>query len=321
MNKKNIAGMSLKGGRKDQFYLCLIEHYDDSNRYFLRSLNEAGDQSDKSGNEVITKWVQELSLEDLVVDFPLSPPSCNTCQLDCPGSLNCIDPFVLDVKKMIKKNLETDLLTNTKNPKKYEYKRNSDDEIEHGRDIFKKNSGEHIISRSFKRRLKRDYLPYWNRPLDYWVWLHCYDQLLDVFNISYDSFGTTSLSLLFRFQYLKRHLPSSLKLHESNIFIILIELLKSKIITHGHLDKHLDIKKGAGARLEIIESIEKKLDIFIYENDIEILIKNRSAYESFLLAVSGLSLHNKTNLKTPAWTKPDETNFLIPSFDYAKLEP
>jgi len=47
MDSKNVAGMSLKGGRKDNFYFCLLEHYPEKDRWFLRSLLHVKDEEGK----------------------------------------------------------------------------------------------------------------------------------------------------------------------------------------------------------------------------------------------------------------------------------
>ena len=51
--KRNIAGMSMKGGRKDNFFFCLLEHFDDGDRWFLRSLLQVKDEEDLAGDEGI----------------------------------------------------------------------------------------------------------------------------------------------------------------------------------------------------------------------------------------------------------------------------
>lgn len=314
MNLKNIGSLSMKGGRNDNFYFCLIEYYPESERWFLKSLLPVKDEEANDSDEAIRAWIHNFGVNQLVVDFPLSKAACNECVLDCPGAGHCPKPNVVEVREKIKNLLNEDLKLINSNPKKYEQERNKADEIVYNRDIFEKETSHHLLSRSFKRRLKKGFLPYWNRTLDFWVWKYYYDQLLDTFNTSFDSFGNISLMILSRFSYIKRHFPQHVELFEANAQVILIELLRSKIILKKDVDMLSDIDLGLEARLDAIKKIEEKLDIFIYNHDLEILVKNPRAFDSFLLALAGQNVLQEKNRKLPDWTNPSETKFIIPNF-------
>ena len=66
--------------------------------------------------------------------------------------------------------------------------------------------------------------------------------------------------------------------------------------------------------LVTLQKIESKLDIFIYNHDLEILVKNPRAFDSFLLALAGQNVLKGQNREMPDWTAPDETKFIIPNF-------
>lgn len=310
--KKNIGGISLKGGRKDNFYFCLLEHYHDSNRSFLCSLLQSRDIGVSEKNEAIRCWIDQYGLQELVVDFPLSTSSCETCTLECPGALSCQHPDVTKVRNQIEDILQKDQEQFRLNPKLYERGRNKDDEIVFKKELF--GTSDNILSRSFRRRLKKGYLPYWNRPHDPWVWQNYYDQLLSLFNISYDSFGNTSLMLLSRFKYLRRHLPGDLKLYEGHVLITLLELLRSDVIQRRDLELLTDVERGVEARLAIVRDIEKKEDIFIYAKDVDILIKSKEAFESFILALVAKNIHLDRVKKLPFWARFDDSKFSVPTF-------
>jgi len=329
VDKKYIAGMSIKGGRRDNFYLCLLEHYAETGRYFLRSLLQVKDDEDeekkdslahdtprniKDGDDIIRSWIEKYQLTDLVVDFPLTVPACETCALNCPGASRCPEVSVVDIRKKISWILEQDATKHNQRPKQYERERNKDDEVFYSKDVLAKISHEHLISRSFRRRLKKGYLPYWNRPIDFWVWMFYYDQLLSLFKISYDSFGTTSLIMLFRFSYLQRHFPHHLQFFEGNTYITLLELLRSKTILKKDILLLGDIELGPESRLNIIKAIEGRLGLFVYDHDLEILVKNPRAFDSFLLALVGQTIHKNKIKEIPLWANPIETNFVIPDF-------
>lgn len=314
MTTQNIAGMSMKGGRKDKFFFCLLEYFPEHSRWALKSLLQLKDESGVDREDVVRKWIEKYEVQDLVVDFPLSQPACQTCDLDCPGISNCPVPEVKKITDLIGELIKEDQRLSESNPKRYEQQRNKDDEVDFSRDVFHKESHEHILSRSFKRRLKKGYLPYWNRPVDLWVWNFYYDQLLDLFNSSYDSFGNTSLMIQSRFSYLKRHFPNDLKLYESFGPVILIELLRGGVIQKRHIQNFNDIELGMETRVDLIQKIESKLNLFLYDHDFEVLIKNPHAFDSFLLALSGMQAQSGKNIEMPEWTLPEVTGFLVPQF-------
>lgn len=308
MDISNIGSLSMKGGRNDNFYFCLIEYYPDSKRWFLKSLLSVKDEEALDNDDAIHAWINTFNVKQLVVDFPLSKPASESSQPE---------ESIKTVREKIKDLLGEDQKLINTNPKKYEQERNKADEIVYNRDIFLKETAHHLLSRSFKRRLKKGFLPYWNRTLDFWVWKYYYDQILELFNTSFDSFGNVSLMVLYRFNYIKRHFPQEVELFEANEQIILVELLRSKIIMKKDVAMLTDIDLGIEVRLETIKKIENKLDIFIYNHDLEILVKNPRAFDSFILALAGQNVLQGKNRKLPDWTLPDETKFIIPNFDQA----
>jgi hypothetical protein len=314
MDAKNIGSLSMKGGRNDNFYFCLIEFYPESQRWFLKSLLPVKDEEALDNDDAIRAWIYNFSVKQLVVDFPLSQPACLSCELECPGAPVCPEPSVKAAREKIKDLLNEDQKLINLNPKKYEQDRNKADEIVFNRNVFEKETHHHLLSRSFKRRLRKGFLPYWNRALDFFVWKFYYDQILELFNTSFDSFGNTSLMILSRFGYIKRHFPKTLELFEANAHIIIVELLRAKIILKKDIELLSDIELGTEIRLDVIKKIENKLDIFIYNHDLEILVKNPRAFDSFLLALAGQNILQNKTLKMPSWTHPESTKFTIPQF-------
>lgn len=310
-DSKSIAGMSLKGGRKDQFFFCLLEYFEDQKRWFLKSLLQVRDEKDLDGDDAIRIWIDKFHLKQLVVDVPLSYPAYHEqTTVNLKKEKECVSK----VRSMMQQLLDEDERRRVSNPKRYEQERNLDDIFDFHKDIMAKEPHVHILTRSFKRKLKKGFVPYWNRTIDFYIWMYYYDQLLDIFNVSYDSFGNTSLLNQFRFDYLRSHFPASLELFEGNYQIALIELLRSGIIQNKDIQGLSDLEEVVEARLDIIEKIEDALDIFIYDHDLEILVKNPRAFESFILSVIGQNSQLGQNRKLPEWSLPDRTKFLIPHF-------
>ena len=282
-----IAGMSLGGGKKENFFFCLIEFYETENRWFLKSLYQVKEESNLTHDEVITTWVEGSDVKKIVVDFPLTRPPCETCHLVCPGTELCHNEEVISVRSQMKALLGEDEKLVRQNPKKYEQERLEDDKVQYSKSVLSKETKEHILSKSFKRKLKKGFIPYWNRPIDFWVWKHYYDQLLSLFNISFDSFGNVSVMLMHKFNYLLRHLPRDLKIMESDTHLCLIELYRAGIVNKKHLLDLKDISLSALARVQIAKQIETHLNVFIYEKDLELISKNPKAFDSFILAIIG----------------------------------
>ena len=312
---KNVAGLSLGGGRKENFFFSLLEYYPEKKRWFLKSLHQVKDEEISDRDEIITSWVETYGLKELVVDFPLSRPPCEeSCLPNCEGASRCPRHSVVAVREEMEKLLDEDANFHETNPKKYEQERISSLEVDYSKNLLSKNTDEHMLSRSFKRKLRKGFTPYWHRPIDFWIWKNYYDQLLDVFKISYDSFGNVSFMLLSRINYLLRHLPHDLKMFEGNIHICLLELYRAKIVSKSQLLNLYDIECATAAREQIVLQIEKHLSIFIYEKDLDTIIRNSQAFESFLLSVSGQRMLMNSMRDIPVWGNSDGSNFIVPTF-------
>jgi hypothetical protein len=311
---KSIAGMSLGGGRKENFFFCLLEFFEEKDRWFLTTLKQVRDEDKLDSDGAITHWVDNYQLKQIIVDFPLTKPTCESCDLNCPGTDRCHHPVVTGVRSEIKKLMEEDKRLQIENPKRYEQQRNYDDEIHYSKNILDKETTEHILSKSFKRRLKKGFIPYWNRPVDFWIWKRYYDQILGTFNVSYDSYGNVSIMLMNRFNYLLRHFPSDLSLYESNTYITLLELFRGKVISKKHLIELDDLNIAPLARIQVAKAIEKKLNIFIYEKDLELIAKNPKAFDSFLLAIAGQKLIQGKVEKVSDFGEKNPPKFVVPLF-------
>lgn len=319
---RNVAGMSLGGGRKENFFFSLLEYYPEKKRWFLKSLHQVKDEEIRDRDEIISTWIEQYGLNQLVVDFPLSRPPCErTCLSNCSGANHCPRPQVAEVREEMQKLLDQDAKSHDENPKKYEQDRATSLEVDYSRNILKKNTDEHMLSRAFKRKLRKGFVPYWHRPIDFWVWKNYYDQLLEVFKNSYESFGNVSVMLLARMNYLLRHLPRDLTMYESNVQICLIELYRARIVSKSLLLQLFDLDLAVAAREQIILNIEKNMGIFIYEHDLETIIRYSQAFESFLLSVAGQRMLMSDLREIPNWGNTDGGNFIVPFFREAEQHP
>ena len=314
MDKINIAGLGLGGGKRDNFFFCLLEYFPSSKRWFLKSLLQVKDghsgQGACDGDSTLGQWAEEFELKQLVVDFPLLGPPCHRCDLTCPGMAACSVGEVVGAREQIERLLQLDLQAHHANPKRYEQGR-----LVRERGL-QQGTGEIMLSRAFKRRLKQGFLPYWNRAIDVWVWENYYDHLLRYFGAGLDSFGHTSIMLMLRFAYLRRHLGESLNCYETSPLICLLELLRTGVISARQLSLLKDIELGASSRLAIAESVAKELNIFIYDHDLALIAKNPRAFTSFLLGVVGQRLVLKKITHIPKWCQPSAPTFVVPQFNH-----
>ncbi len=313
-NRKSIAGMSLGGGRKENFFFSLLEYFPEEDRWFLTSLKQVKDEDTIDRDEVITSWVNEDQLHQLVVDFPLTKPVCATCSLDCPGTQKCYHPVVIKVQDEIEDLMVVDKKLEKENPKRYEQERVEDNMVHFNKSVLEKETTHHILSKSFKRKLKKGFVPYWNRPLDFWIWKNYYDQILKMFNVSYDSYGNVSLMLMNRFHYLLRHLPKGLNLFESDINITLLELYRANILSKKNIIELNDLNIATLARVRVAKKIEKKCKIFLYDKDLELISKNPKAFDSFILSVAGMQHVKNNTKKIDDFGEKDPAKFIVPVF-------
>ena len=308
---KRIAGVYFYSGKANNFIACIFDYFESADRWLLSKLH-LPTNSKNSTDQNFEQWLIENKITDVVVDFPTSKSLCETCPLVCPGEFNCSNNDVISIKQQIEQRLRSDHLFEKNEPKNYERARNSMEEYDHHRSNFPDSPDKIPLSKSLKKRLKRGFTPYWNRPIDVYIWLNYYDQLLKFFNYSYDSFGHTSLMTIQRFAYLRNHI-SGIKIYESNIYLNMIELLRANILTPDDLlgMKYVD-EFSVGYRKKIISKVESNLNIYMKEEDSAKLTFDPKAINSFMLGISGIYQIKAKKRTLPNWCL--NQNFIIPDF-------
>ncbi|MFN8370018.1 MAG: hypothetical protein U0T83_05275 [Bacteriovoracaceae bacterium] len=311
-----VAGLSFSRGRENDYYLCLMEYFEDSENSGRWALSKLvyPKESKATDESSLSELLRDYKVKQIVTDIPLNMPACYQCTLKCPGEAMCSEASVKYVREEVDKILSENSNQQNFHPKTYEKHRLQSLEVTHQNDIFAKQSDQYILSRSFKRRLKKGYLPYWNRPIDFWVWINYYDQLLNMFNYSYDSFGLTPYISIMRINYFKKFLNNNINFYESDIYIILLELARAGIITKKQLLDLKDLEFGAEARLNIVKKIEEKIKLFIYEHDLVVLVNDSRAFAAFILSLSGMASSSNKTVELPSYCNQKEINFLVPSF-------
>jgi len=103
-------------------------------------------------------------------------------------------------------------------------------------------------------------------------------------------------------------------MYESNIHICLLELYRARVVSKSLLLQLFDLDLASSAREQIIMNIEEHMQIFIYENDLDTIIKNVQAFDSFILSVVGQRMLMNGLRDIPAWINSDNGNFIVPTF-------
>ncbi len=290
--KKSIAGIGVGSGRKESFYFSVLEFFEKENRWFLKTCQQLREFEYPETEDSLLAWINDFDLSTVIVDFPLSMPPCFDCQLTCPGSIECPELKVVEKRKLIADLLTQDQEKIETNPKKYE--------------VDRINNSSLLLSKSLKRKLKKGFVPYWNRVVDVDLWIDYHDDLMNYFKKGLSSFGNENSIQVLRFKYLERHFPQNVKVLETNYEVVLIELLRHKVISSKDLSLLGSFDSSDLARESIIKKIEKHFDLFVYEKDRETLIKKPRAFKSLLLTLSGLETQ-----------KIKDKEFFISDFGYS----
>lgn len=300
LQKSFVGALSVYGGKKDCFYLACVEHFAQEQRYFLSTLQKFSDQQTSS----LAQTLAGFNLPFVITDLPLDVPPCSHCTALCQGLSNCTHPQTVAARECLQKMLLQDRQRYQAHPKSYERQRAAED---------LKEQRPELLSRSLRRRCKRGFNPYWHRPIDVYIWSLYFDQLQRFFKTSYDSFGNTSLMVWLRFLYWQRHLPEQTVLWEGRSVLVLLALLQADIIKPRTAQALADLDRGSTAKLDVIRQIERHLNFFIYDRDLEVLIKEPKAFDSFLLALAAVAA-DRGQIKTiPSWAA-SKAPFILPEF-------
>lgn len=308
------AGLSMTTSKTEDFYLTYFEIQNHEGVRFKLHIKDQSDFAQPQHDLLIVKFLKDSKVKSAIVDFPLSQSLCFSCKLQCPGSELCPKESIVHVRGLMNALIDEDNRIYKQNPKKYEVERRSDELFELEVDLLAKRTDEHLLSKAFKRRLKKGLSPYANRPLDFWVWQHYYDAYLSVFQTSFDSFGDFSFMQFAYFDYWKRHLPKDFSLHETASQLVLLELHRAEMVEKKQLIALVDINQAPLARLEIVRALTHQLHLIITESQYDKLVRNPRAFSSFILAVAGTKLQSKNVYSLPDFADVSSSHFFVPYF-------
>ena len=310
---QKVAGVYFFGNKLSRFIACIFDFYAPGNRWILDELYFSENEKNSNSPVVFEEWIKTTEIADLIINVPMTSPICETCQLICPGEEKCHHPVIKSIRHKIVNELDKDFKLEKSNPKAYERYRDNMSKYSSDHKFFNRGNSD-PLSKSLKKKLRKGFTPYWSRPIDLYIWLNYYDELIQIFNYSYDSFGQTSLMNLKRFSYLKRHLKG-INVWESSIHINFLEMLKSDILLPEDLIgmKYVD-EFSVSNRKKIVSKLETSLNIFIKMEDTAIFTFDPKAINALNLGLCAIRNAMSEKHQLPDWCQGNHPNFIIPNF-------
>jgi len=288
-----LASWSCTGGKSEESF---FGHFD-KDKIHIRNVtelniqlnsepNKKDQENQKMSEPSILDFIAEYKPKKMIFDIPLSQPLCATCDLLCPGMELCPKKSFVEIRLKIEELLKEDHLFQSTSPKRYEREREELDLVKYNYPLLDKRTDVPLLSRSFKRKLRRGVLPYWNRPLDFWIWMNYFDAWLKIFGSSYDSFGQSSPIHWAQMTYWKKHFPQNLALYETMPQLVLLELHRGNILSKKKLLQLFDFDQAPFARLDTINTLSELLGFQMTEATIDNIVRYPRAFNSALLLLA-----------------------------------
>jgi hypothetical protein len=101
-----FIGISLSGGKTDKTSLAVVEYFPEHEKIFLvRLFDRIKSDEQSSGDTKLFDLIKQYgdSVENVVMDAPLSLPLCLSCQLKCPGQEKCNESHISWLRTHYKK--------------------------------------------------------------------------------------------------------------------------------------------------------------------------------------------------------------------------
>lgn len=127
-------------------------------------------------------------------------------------------------------------------------------------------------------------IPYLHRPAEVWAKKHLSPELPKDFRVDIEeALGSNRAPLASRFHFLRRHIPEVI-FAEVWPKISIARLAISGVIPRKWATQFRTLEEGSEARAQILETIIKRFDLFIYERDQKNLADHLSAFDAFICA-------------------------------------
>ncbi len=247
---RRYLGLELSGAKNQKTSFAVLEFYPKEKKIFLLDIFERiVAAEDQTGDEALLAVIEEFreGAIKMGVNVPLSLPPCIQCdRKTCPLPMTCSVPEVKWMREFSRKHLRSP--------------------TQPGR--------------------AREFTPYTQRPIELWIRGKVFPELDDPYHFDIDeTLGANRAPLTVRMNFLQRHL-GDLPLVEVWPKLT-IAVLGSRLGLHKRtITMYRHLENGAHFREEILQSISKQHQVFIYERDMRKLSQNLNAFDAFICALT-----------------------------------
>lgn len=244
-------GLELAGAKNEKTAVAALEYYPKERKVFLLDVyDRIAGGPDETSDDALLEVISELRarVSKVGVNVPLTLPPCIGCTRQ-----SCPKPGKCSVPP-----------------------------VRWARRLLGK------AEKSSSSQRIRPFTPYTQRPIELWIRYNVLPLLPPWAEFEIDeTLGGNKAPLAARMHYLKRHL-SDLELVEvwPKLSIAILSGLTG--FTRRSTERYRQLEEGAQARLEILNSLAKAQDVFIYERDMRKLSQSLSAFDAFVCAYTAL---------------------------------
>jgi len=254
--KKRFFGIHLGGGKIIHTAMVIFDVFEDvsSARRFVVDVFKCVSSKSGEGADVALLKIFKENEESLIsvgVDAPLNFPPCIFCELHCPGTLKCEVPEVQWLRNELQKRIAL--------PRK-------------------------------GKRLK-PITPYSERPVDVYLRRFVPEGFGQI--ALGEALGSSMAVKAARIHYLKKHFHKKQvhSLVEVNPTISLVCLRNEFDLSDRDLKYYRDLNNGAAVRMRILDRINEKSTVFLYEKDLNTLVASIPAFYAFICAYTAYLQH------------------------------
>ena len=148
------------------------------------------------------------------------------------------------------------------------------------------------------KNLKR-FIPYTQRLQDIWV-----REAVPGVMPPHEAMGSNLAQITARIIHIRKMMPDTV-FKETYPAAGIFRLLPSLGLSSSYLKEYRDIVDGKRTRSTFIRKLEDKASVFVYDNDMDMLVNNIKLFDSLILAFTGvLSLLGKTEGPCPDFFIP-----------------
>jgi hypothetical protein len=251
---QRYLGLELSGAKNQKTSLAVLEYYPREKKTFLLDIfDKIAPHSEENSDEALIDLIEEESRDEKVmqmgVNVPLTLPPCISCTpKTCPVSKHCGSPAAKWMSNYLKRVSRRKGLSQRINP----------------------------------------FTPYTQRPIELWARYELLPQLSKggLFEID-ETLGGNRAPLAARMHFLKRQL-TAFPLIECWPKLTISLLARKLGLSPRTVSSYRHLEQGAHFREEILISLAKHFEVFIYERDLRKLAQSLTGFDALICAFTAL---------------------------------